>query len=144
MKVIVRALVVAVLAFLVGWVTNLLSDDGTANIGAGLFALLTVLVVAFVWALRDARRDALARVLVRWAVVGVLVGLGFAVLPQVGSDEFFSLDTYLSDVPGSAPVGLALTLGAAAVGGLVGALLGRRSTPADERQRATEAAAADG
>jgi hypothetical protein len=44
----------------------------------------------------------------------VLVGLGFAALPQVGSDEFFSLSTYLSDLPASAPFGLALTLGAEA------------------------------
>jgi hypothetical protein len=66
------------------------------------------------WGPRDPRRDTLARVLVRWALVGVLVGLGFAVLPQVGADEFFSLSTYLSDLPASAPFGLALTLGAAA------------------------------
>ncbi len=141
MKVLVRALVLAVLAFVVGFLTNVLSDDGTANIGAGLFAFLVVVVGSFVWALRDARRDTLARVLVRWVLVGVVVGLGFAVLPQVGSDEFFSLSTYLSDLPGSAPFGLALTLGAAAVGALVGALLGRRSASVDRDEAAAAPAA---
>jgi hypothetical protein len=50
----------------------------------------------------------------RALVLAVLVGLGFAVLPQVGSDEFSSLSTYLSNLPASAPFGLALTLGAEA------------------------------
>lgn len=133
MKVLLRAVVLAVLAAAVGVATNLLSDDGTANIGAGLFAFLAVIVVAFVWGLRDARRDHFGRVLLRWVVVGLFVGLGFAVLPQVGDPGFFSLTTYLGDLPFSGLFALALTAVAAWLGALVGFLTGGR-----RRARSTE------
>jgi membrane protease YdiL (CAAX protease family) len=133
MKALRRAVVLALLAVVVAFGTTLLSDDGTANIGAGLLAFLAVIIAAFVWGLRDARRDPLGQVLLRWVLVGVVVGLAVAVLPQVGSDEFFSVSTYLSDVPYSATFGFALTLTASALGAAVGALLGRR--PAADADR---------
>ncbi len=129
MKVLVRAVVLAMLAAAVGFGTNLLSDDGTASIGAGLFAFLAVVVAGFVWGWRDARCDHFGRVLLRWVVVGVVVGLGFAVLPQVGSSEFFSLSTYLTDLPFSGTFGLALTVVAAWLGALVGFLTGGLRRP---------------
>lgn len=133
MKVLLRAIVVALLAVVVGFGTNMLSDDGTANIGAGVLAFLAVIIASFVWGLVDARRDALGRVVARWVFAGVIVGLAFAVLPQVGSDEFFSVSTYLSDVPFSATFGFVLTLAAAGLGAAVGALLGRRPDAAGGR-----------
>ncbi|MBR7742689.1 hypothetical protein KC207_05225 [Phycicoccus sp. BSK3Z-2] len=122
MKVIVRWVVLSLLAALVGFGLGLLFDAGDgADIGGGVLALLAVVVGAFVWALRDGRHAGLGHVLVRWALVGVLVGLVFAVFPQVGSDSFFSWAEYLEDVPSDALYGLVLTL----VGALPGALIGR-------------------
>ena len=140
MSVVVRALGLFVLAAVVGFGTSLLSDpDGGASIGAGLFALLAVVVAAFVWGWRDGRRDQIGRVLVRWALTGLLVGLAVAVLPQVGSEEFFSPSTYLEDLPFSGTYGFVLTVVAAGFGALIGAL--RRGRPASEHE---DGAAADG
>ncbi|HKJ12805.1 MAG TPA: hypothetical protein VJ976_10520 [Ornithinimicrobium sp.] len=137
MRVAMRAIVLTLLAVVVGFGTNMLSDEGTANIGAGVLAFLAVIVASFAWGLVDARRDAFGWVLARWVLVGVIVGLVFAVLPQVGSDEFFSVSTYLSDVPFSATFGFVLTLTAAGLGAVVGALVARRpdagGRPGDDR-----------
>jgi len=44
-----RAIVLTLLAVVVGFGTNMLSDDGTANIGAGVLAFLAVIIASFVW-----------------------------------------------------------------------------------------------
>jgi hypothetical protein len=133
MTVIVRAAVLVVLAYALAWGLSLTSDpDAGANIGAGVLAMLAVAVGSFIWALRDSRTGETTSTLVRWILVGVIVGVAFAALPQVGTSDFFSPDLYVSDLPLSGGAGLLLVVVPAGIAILVGHLR-HRSTAAPAR-----------
>lgn len=123
--VVLRTLVTAALAWLVGWLVSLTSDDAVgADLGPGLAAFTAVLAVALVWSFVDARRRwTWVRTVLVWLVVGALLGLVAALTAQ-GLRDGIDTSVLVSD-RGFVPFATVLT-GLPAV---IGAGLGRAARP---------------
>jgi cation transport ATPase len=57
-----------------------MGEKGDPNIGAGLIGFALIIVIAFAWALRDARHHPDLATLAWWAVVAVAFAVGWHVL----------------------------------------------------------------
>lgn len=105
---------------------------GGANIGAGLLAFLVTMIVALVWAGIDARRSGRwGATLLRWLVVGVLLGVASSFQAQGFPFSGRGLDTAVlaSDLRGLTPFETGLVAVPAAIGVAVGMLARRRRQP---------------
>lgn len=95
-------------------------------LGTGLIAFAGVVVVSVVWAFVDGLRHGLRTAVLRWAVVGVLLALGWwVVFAATNRDSSMSFTELLSSDAGFVPFVLALVLVPAATGASFGSVLGR-------------------
>lgn len=102
-------------------VVPLLAEAGDDGIGAGLIAFAALVVVGFVGALVDARRQGFATAVAWWAAVAVGLAVGWWIALAVPRDGSASFGELLADGAGSVP----FTIGLVAVPALVGAAIGR-------------------
>ncbi len=93
----VRALALLVLFWGQMWLWDTFAPSTDANIGAGLLAFLTVVVLSGVWGLLDGRRHGLVGALAAW----VLAASVFDAVAAVAQDSWdsFGFLTALSLVP---------------------------------------------
>lgn len=117
-------------------VVPLLAAAGDDGIGAGLIAFAALMVVGFVGALVDARRQGFAIAVVWWVLVAAGLAVGWWIALAVPRDDSASFGELLADGAGSIP----FTIGLIAVPAVIGALVGRATGRSTER--ATERATA--
>ena len=99
------------------------SED--ADIGAGLIFFALLIVVSGLWGLWDGlRASVLAPVFVRWAVVGVVIGLAGPL--RIFFDEGRDVDVLLDDLLFLGPFLAGLVIAPAAVGIAIGHAFGAR------------------
>ncbi|MBR7741869.1 hypothetical protein KC207_00995 [Phycicoccus sp. BSK3Z-2] len=121
------AALVALVAFVgFGW-SSLAGSDGDADIGAGLGAFLALGLASFGWATRDARTAPRPTgVVVRWLLVGVVVGVVASVLPQLRTSGL-ALATYVDDLRSVGVLGVVLVVVPALAAVPAGRVLRRRA-----------------
>lgn len=129
------AIGVRVTAFLLAWtlfttVTNALAMPSDANIGLGLLSFAVLAVAAAVWAALDGRHGTpLDRLLVRWAVVTVALGVYVPVFTWL-REPGRVLGALASDLIVVSPLIAGVTFGPAAIAGAAGSM-----TAANRRSR---------
>lgn len=99
-------------------------DQGGANIGAGLIAFGALVLTSFGWAFVDGRVRGISPALVVWAIVAVVLSVGWLVARAVAeADASMSATEIVTHDLGTVPFILGLVLAPAAVGVLIGAAL---------------------
>ena len=122
----VAALVRAAVLGLALAVYSLLPFASEDALGKGLIAFAGVVVASVVWAFVDGLRHGLRTAVLWWAVVGVLLALGWWIVSAATSrDGSMSFTDLLSSDAGFLPFVLALVLVPAATGASFGSVLGR-------------------
>ncbi len=121
-----RTLAIAGVIPLVGWLASLGQAGGAgANIGAGLLSFLAIIVAAAIWSFFDARGSGrLAKTLVLWLVVAVLVGISAAFGAQ-GFATQLDAKVLLSDLSSLSFFVAGLVALPALLGASIGASVGR-------------------
>lgn len=101
-------------------VFRLLPDEGDgANIGAGLLVFAVLWAMCLVWSLFDARKHGFGVALLTWAIVGLLIGIGFPLSIAVGDGEWDGA-VVLSDLSFFIPFWLSSMAVLAAIGAAIG------------------------
>lgn len=127
--VIIRVLGLVAAQWATVWVTNIGYDEGGgANIGAGLFAFLVLVVVSFGWAAFDARGSRRVGALVlRWVVVAVILGIAAAFQAQgFGTRSGLDMNVLMSDLMSLSAFIVGFVAVPAAAGLALGSSLTRR------------------
>ncbi len=102
-------------------VVPLMTEAGDDGLGAGLIAFAALVLIGFVGALVDARREGFAVAVAWWVVVAAGLAVGWWIALAVPQDDSMSFGELLADGAGSIP----FTIGLVAVPAAVGALVGR-------------------
>ena len=91
-------------------------------LGTGLLAFAGVVLVSGTWAVADGSRHAVRTVLLRWAVVALVVAVGWWVgFAASNSDASMSFTELLASDAGFIPFVVGLVLVPAAIGAAIGA-----------------------
>jgi len=121
------ALAVVVIAY-TSLVVPMMSEQGDANIGAGLLAFAIVIVISLIWSVVDGRRAGLAPTAVRWAIVAVVLSIGWVLLlVVVEGDDSMTTREAVGAAFGLVPFTIVLVLVPSLVGAAIGQSLHRES-----------------